>query len=157
MKKKYFHYTTEGRIDEIINSGEIKLATNSVFSKKEKAVAWVSTNLKWENTASKIISDRSGNLIHLTFEKQIEVLGCGRIEVQEIGLMSWAKLKHEANMDFKAAQGFEKTGLLQGANSNEWYGSLTPIRKSRWIKAEVFKDGEWKLYEDFQKENENFK
>ena len=46
MEKSYFHYTPEIRLNEIIESGKIKLANTSVF-KREKACAWISTNPNW--------------------------------------------------------------------------------------------------------------
>lgn len=149
MNKQYFHYTPEIRIEEIINSGVINLATKSIFHKKEKPVAWVSTNLFWENTATKSSCDIFGNVIRLSFEEQLNNFGCARIEVKENGLMTWAKLKHEANMDLTVAKAFEETGLIQGSNPKEWYGSLQPIGINRWIRAEVLKDNKWILIQEF--------
>ncbi len=148
--KRYFHYTTESRIKEIIDSGLIKLATKSIYHKNEKPVTWVSTNPQWENTATKIVFTITGESKHLTFEEQVKMLGCARIEVKNIGLNTWAKLIHKANMDKRAAKGFEETGKMKGANPNEWYGSLKPIRKEKWIKAEIYKNGKWELYQDFE-------
>jgi hypothetical protein len=149
MNKQYFHYTPEIKIEEIINSGVINLATKSIFHKNEKPVAWVSTNLFWENTATKISYDIFGNIVRLSFEEHLNNFGCARIEVKEYGLMTWAKLKHKANMDLTAAKAFEETGLIQGSNSKEWYGSLQPIVLNRWIRAEVLKDNKWILIQEF--------
>ncbi|EDP96746.1 hypothetical protein U8527_00385 [Kordia algicida OT-1] len=143
---KFYHYTPTIRLKEIIESKEIKLATQSVFNKKEKPVAWVSTNPNWENTATKMVSTIFGKPRQLTFEEQAENLGCARIEVKSTGLMTWAKLKHKANMDLKAARAFEFTGKQKKANPNEWFGSLTPIKNDRWIKIEVFENGKWQEF-----------
>ncbi|MNQ79866.1 hypothetical protein D3C85_948240 [compost metagenome] len=67
MDKNYYHYTPEIRLSSIIDSGLIKLGTESVYASKEKACAWVSTNPTWEPTATKLALDQSGNLIRLTF------------------------------------------------------------------------------------------
>ena len=85
--KRYFHYTPTQRIEEIINSGQIKLATKSVYAKKEKAVAWVSTNEKWEHTATKIVENKYGQIKQMTFEEQLNNYGCARIEVKSDGLI----------------------------------------------------------------------
>lgn len=148
MKKKFYHYTPQIRLKEIIQSGEIKLASKSVYSKKEKPVAWVSTNDFWEKTATKMIME-NGRPKLLTFQEQLEKLGCARIEVIGTHLMTWAKLKHKANMDVFASQKFEEAGIKSGANPSEWYGSLESIKKSNWIKAEIYTHGKWVLFENF--------
>jgi hypothetical protein len=150
MDLNFYHYTVETRLDEIIESGEIKLATKSVYNKKEKSVAWVSSNEHWENTATKIAGTEFGPRA-LTFEEQVSEFGCARIKVKNIGLMTWAKLKHKASMNLDIALLLEKVGIEKGAQPSEWFGSLFPIKKSHWIKAEVYRDGKWVVYEDFTK------
>jgi len=144
----FYHYTIESRIDEIIESGEIRLASKSTYAKKEKPVAWVSSNEHWENTATKMIMTYSGTK-ELTFEEQLELHGCGRIEVKNSGLMTWAKLKHKANMDFHMAGLMENAGIRKGGKPSEWFGSLLPIKMNDWIKAELYKNGKWEVYKVF--------
>lgn len=43
----------------------------------------------------------------------------------------------------------EEVGLDKGASPKEWFGSLKPISAEYWIKAEVYKDGEWVQYKIF--------
>lgn len=148
--KRYFHYTPTVRIEEIIKSGQINLASKSVYAKKEKAVAWVSSNEEWENTASKIIFNAFGHSKHMTFEEQLEHLGCARIEVKPNGLMTWGKLKHKARMDLTMAITMEEVGIKQGASPSEWFGKLTPIYKSQWLKVEEFIDGKWVEYKSIK-------
>jgi hypothetical protein len=150
MAKRYFHYTVETRLEDIINSEKIKLATASVYAKKEKAVAWVSSNENWEPTATKMVADNFGNPKKLTFEEQVEHFGCARIEVEAKGLAKWSKLRHAAKMDSKMANTMENTGIKQGGRPSEWFGSLYPITINRWIRAEVYKDGEWVEYAIFE-------
>ncbi|CAM4387925.1 hypothetical protein [Flavobacterium terrigena] len=149
MTKKYFHYTPEVRIDEIIQSGKINLATASVYNKKEKACAWVSSNPIWEKTATKMVFDEFGNTTKLTFDEQLEMFGCARIEVKEIGLYSWNKLVHIAKMNPTFAEQMVRVGVEQGGKPSEWFGSLYPITKDKWIKAEIYKNGEWVEYKVF--------
>jgi hypothetical protein len=147
---KYYHYTPETSLENIIESGVIKLATASTFDKKEKACAWVSSNPIWEHTATKIVHDGLGDSHHLSFEEQVIGFGCARIEVEPIGLYTWAKLRHLAKMNTTMADSMESVGLKQDANPSEWYGSLTPIDINRWIKAEVYRNGEWIEYDVFE-------
>ncbi|AJW63675.1 hypothetical protein VO54_02203 [Elizabethkingia miricola] len=147
--KRFFHYTLESRLQTIIDSGEINLATKSTYLKKEKPVAWVSTNAIWENTATKMKAI-NGKPVMMSFDEQVKEFGCARIEVKDIGLMTWAKLKYKAKMDFNIADRMEAVGISKGSRPSEWHGSLTTIKKKNWIRAEVFKDGEWVLYEEFK-------
>ncbi|MDI9257267.1 hypothetical protein [Flavobacterium sedimenticola] len=143
-----YHYTTELKINEIINSGVINLSHANVYLKREKACAWVSSNPVWENTASKQVLDENGNIVSLTFEEQAKSLGCARIKVKPNSFYTWAKLKHLAKMDLFIAKRMEIVGIELGAKPEEWFGSLYPIRKENWEKIEVFRDGEWVEYSD---------
>jgi hypothetical protein len=150
METKFYHYTLETRLEEIIESGTIKLATQSVCSKGEKPCAWVSSNPHWEATATKMFYDDLGNSRWLTFEEQLEDFGCARIQVEPTALYTWAKLKHLAKMDLKMAEMMEIIGIEKGGKPSEWFGSLTAIGINRWIKAEVYKNGEWVEYDVFE-------
>lgn len=147
--KRYFHYTVETKLEEIIKSEKIKLATASVHGKKEKAVAWVSSNEHWEPTATKMIFNNFGKPIKLTFEEQLEKFGCARIEIEPRGIYTWAKLKHTANMDKNMTYRMEQTGIEQGGRPSDWFGSLYPITINRWIRAETYINGKWVEYAVF--------
>ena len=142
--KKYYHYTHFQALTDITESGYIRLATASTYAKKEKAVAWVSSNEHWENTATKMVGTATGETKKLTFDEQVSNFGCARIEVKGAGLQTWGKLKHTAKMDIRMAVSLEKTGKEQGADPNEWFGSLKPIMRKDWLSIEVFNDGAWK-------------
>lgn len=147
--KNFYHYTPEFRLQTIIDSGEIKLATKSVGHKNEKPVAWVSSNEVWEHTATKMIIV-DGKIKQLTFEEQLKDVGCARIEVNNTGIMSWTKLIHKAKMNPLIASRMVEKGIEMGGRPSEWHGSLNTIKKKNWIRAEVFRNGKWILIEDFQ-------
>ena len=142
----YYHYTTESRINEIIESGVINLAITSITHKKEKPCAWVSTNQFWENTATKNIIDEFGNRIKLTFDEQLQEFGCARIQVKPVGLYTWAKLRHLARMNPSYADAMESIGIEIGGDPKEWFGSIYPIKKENWLKIEVLRNNEWINY-----------
>jgi hypothetical protein len=143
MKKmKYYHYTPASVLEQIINSGQINLAT-ACIPENEKPVAWVSTNPNWEHTATKRRSLPNGSVQQLTFIQQLASFGCARIEISLIGLETFAKLKHLANISLRESGFMEQRGISLGANPKEWYGSLKPIKKTSWIKAEVYMNGQW--------------
>lgn len=141
---KYYHYTPEFRLPEFFNTQVIKLATASVSSKNEKAVAWVSTNPHWENTATKDRYDLNGNRVHLTFEQQVESFGCARIEVKPtFKLYNWNHITKLAKTPKGIVKNLETVGIRRGAKPSEWYGSLKPIPMEQWIRIEQFIDGKW--------------
>lgn len=143
---RYFHYTPENRIKEIIASGEINLAYPSVKSSTEKACAWVSTNSNWEHTATKGRKDKGGNHEQLTFQEHKDWLGCARIEVKPIGIHSWNELKSLANMSSQWVRQMESAGIAMGGKPSEWFGSLEPIKSQNWVNIEVLKEGKWIQY-----------
>jgi hypothetical protein len=147
MDKKYFHYTTELRLIEIIESGKIMLATAGI-EKREKPCAWVSTNPYWEHSATKshLIN---GIFKSLTFEEQLNIDGCARIEVKPIGLYKWGKLIHKIRMEKNIALALEEAGLEMGGQPLDWHGSLYPIGIDRWIKAEIYRNSQWIDYKIF--------
>lgn len=150
--KRYFHYTTETRLEEIIQSEIISLATVGIDNKKEKPCAWVSSNPKWENTATKMAQNQFGEVIQLSFEEQLNIFGCARIEVEPTGLLPWKTIRKISNMKSKVADRMEVQGIQKGGSPSEWFGSFLPIDINRWIRAEVYKDGEWVEYDVFEEE-----
>lgn len=144
--KEYYHYTTLKGLFEIIESGKINLSTANLNHKKEKPVAWVSTNPDWEVSATKVWVTSSGQIIFLSFEQQLEIGGCARIKVRNRGLMNWAKLKHVARMNLFCANNMES---IAGGKPREWFGSMFPIGKEKWICAEIYENGEWKTIQTF--------
>lgn len=143
MKKtNYYHYTTEITIPEILKSKKITLATK-YLNKKERPCAWVSSNSKWENTATKMCYSSDGTLTQLTFKEQLERFGCARIEVKPDNLIHWAKLKHVSRINPNNSAFLEKLGKERGANPAQWFGSMYPIGIDQWIKIELYRDEKW--------------
>lgn len=116
--KYYYHYTTLKGLIGILETGEIKLAIESITHKKEKPVVWISTNDFWEPTATKVVRSLKGRIIKLTFEEQALNYGCARIQVMPDKLMTWGKLKHVARMYLTNAFLMEQ---VQGAEPKNWY------------------------------------
>lgn len=150
--KQFFHYTTETRLEEIIESEIISLATVGIDNKKEKPCAWVSTNPKWEATATKQAKNEQGKIVQLKFDEQLKSYGCARIEVEPNGLFPWKTIRKISNMKPKLADDMESYGIRMGGNPSEWFGSFSPIDINRWIRAEVYRDGEWVEYDVFEEE-----
>ena len=150
--KRYFHYTTETRLEEIIESEIISLATVGIDNKKEKPCAWVSSNSMWEHTATKMAHNQFGEVIQLSFEEQLNIWGCARIEVEPKGFLPWKIIRKISNMRSRDADRMEFQGIQKGGSPSEWFGSFSPIDINRWIRAEVYRDGEWVEYDVFEEE-----
>jgi len=141
---KFYHYTPEFGMEQIIKSGIIKLATSSFAPKFQKPVAWVSTNPHFEQTALKDIYDKTGSITQLTFEQQAHMFGCARFEIKPTyKLYNWTKLAKRARIRVDMVRGLEEVGRKMGANPNEWYGSLKPIPIEQWIRLEQYVNGKW--------------
>ena len=150
--KRYFHYTTETRLEIIIQSEIIRLASADIENKKEKPCAWVSSNPKWEATATKMIRNQKGEPTQMTFEEQLKNFGCARIEVESKSLLPWKTIRKIAKIKPKMADAMESWGIQIGGSPSEWFGSFSPIDINRWIRAEIFRDGKWVEYEVFEEE-----
>lgn len=151
-RKRYFHYTTETRLDEIIQSEIITLATVGIDNYREKPCAWVSSNPKWEATATKMTRNNQGDITQMTFEEQLASVGCARIEVEDKGLFPWKTIRKISNMKPRVADTMEFQGIQKGGSPSEWFGSFSPIDINRWIRAEVYRDGDWVEYDVFEEE-----
>jgi hypothetical protein len=145
---KFYHYTTETVLDEIINSKTIRLATKDVPT-NEKPVAWVSINPKWEHTSTKMLRSMDGKIHQLTFYDQLIHFGCARIQVMSDSLNTREKLIHIARISSGTVDFLEDRGRTMGGEPSEWFGSMYPIGIEKWIRAEIFVDGEWVEYQKF--------
>ncbi len=141
---KFYHYTHYQHLASILDSGYIKLATTSKFHNKEKAVAWISTNPHWENTATKMLCNNQGQRKIMSFEEQLSNVGCARIQVREEGLFDWPELIKRTKKRPKDVQELEEVGIERGADPSEWHGSLKPITRKDWLSVEIYKNGGWK-------------
>jgi len=141
---KLWHYTTKDRIQEIIESGEIRTSTENRTGQRESATLWLSSNPIWENTATKLTFD-GGTMRKLTKKEQHEVLGLGRIEVntQNISFFSWSTFVKNIAAKRHVARSMEVSGRTSGGNPNQWFGSTKPIGKEHFLSAEIWNGEEW--------------
>jgi hypothetical protein len=143
---KLWHYTTKDRLDEIIESGEIRTSTANRTGQSESATLWLSSNPIWEHTATKLTSV-GGTIRGLTKKEQHELFGLGRIEVntQNISFFSWSTFVKNIAAKRHVARSMEVSGRTSGGNPNQWFGSTKPIPKEHFISAEVWDGNEWQV------------
>ena len=141
---KLWHYTAKDRVDEIIESGEIRTSTANRTGQRESATVWLSSNPIWENTATKLTS--VGDTIRkLTKKEQHELFGLGRIEVntQNISFFSWSTFVKNIAAKRHVARSMEVSGRTSGGNPNQWFGSTKPVGKEHFLSAEIWNGEEW--------------
>ena len=141
---KLWHYTAELRINEIIESGVIKLATK-YLEKRERPAVWLSSNPVWENTATKMVND-GFNLRQLSLEEMKIHFGLARIEViPKDSYITWGKYKYDSGISARFYGMLESEGLRKQANPKEWYASFEPILKHEWLSIEIWKNNKWEV------------
>ena len=140
---KYYHYTTYEKLELILKDGEIKQA-KAYISENENPFAWVSTHPHFEPTALKAYKPKNGEVRILTFQEQLEMAGCVRIEIKPtFKLHNWTEIQKLSNTPKLINKALESTGIERGANPNDWYGSLVPIPITEWVGVEVYSN-KWK-------------
>lgn len=146
---KLWHYTSKDRIDTILDSEVINLATAGVPDRERPAV-WLSSNPIWENTATKGVVE-NGIRRSVTKDEMDSLCGLARIEVEIFsGIINWKHFKRVSGIKNSSASALESSGLNKNANPKEWFTSFKPISIDYWIKAEILVDGKWVDYEVFE-------
>lgn len=142
MNKKLYHYTTIENLYKIITDGTIKLATAGL-DKGEKPGVWFSTNPFWESTVNKLVYLPDGSVRQLNF-KEMKTIGIARIEVELSNyIVPFSKFFFQCNMKKKTFKSLIKSGRAMGAIPQEWYASLSPIKRDYWIDIEIMSEGKW--------------
>ena len=132
MTEKFWHYTNGRRIDQIIESGQINLAT-AYIEKNERPAVWLSTNPLFENTATRLTKE--GEDIPFNDSR----LPAIRIEVRPSDkYVTWARFKHTGKISPRMAMHVEKVGRESGANPAQWYASFRPILMKDWLSIEIW-------------------
>jgi hypothetical protein len=142
-----WHYTTEGKLDDIISSGVLRI---SQWEKKmgfPKPSLWFSKNPDWEPTATKMAMDENQVPIKLTRQEQYELDGLGRIAIKySQELISWAKYRRVSGLDESLLDRMELTGREKGASPSDWFASLKNIYERDWIAIEFWDGNGWVSY-----------
>jgi hypothetical protein len=140
----FYHYTSEQKLNEILESGELIVSEWERKNKVTPPALWLSLNPIWENTATKMISE-NGKVRRLTKEEQHSMFGLIRfvLEFKKETLCSWAKYKHKSNTPLSVYEQMELTGIRQGANPNEWFASFKNIKIKDCISCQKWNGTEW--------------
>lgn len=141
-----WHYTTKDRLEEIINSGELRATDANKTSPTEKATLWFSKNPIWEPTATKMVMTESG-IKRLTKNEQFELFGLGRIQINDnVQVKSWKHFKEFGGGKLKILRKLEEVGVKMGGNPNHWYWSWDNVAQENWLNIEYFNGTMWVNY-----------
>lgn len=120
-----FHYTSGQHLENILESGKLKVSEWERENKIKPPALWLSLNPDWEPTATKIMNV-GGQTVFLTKEQQHEHAGLYRfvIPFDKSSLCSWGKYRYKSNTDFTTYLNMKRTGIEKGANPLDWYASF---------------------------------
>ena len=129
-----FHYTTGLKLKKIINSGAIK-PTTAKIEPHEKPVAWFSSSLQWEPTATNVpIPGKQGRL--LTAKAQ-----AGLVRITVPGVCApylFPQLPLIAGTSPQACIGLLLAGLELGSEPNTWRFTPTPVPTALFREIEFY-------------------
>lgn len=141
------HYAPCVHLPRIYQSGVLR--PSNAGAPNEKPLLWFSANQRWEPTATKMIADASGKPVLLTFEQQLELLGCCRFSLpaNDSRLLKWAEARRAAGMGYTVKRKLEEIGRKRGGNPLDWFAvaesidvaSLTfsVFENERWVPASL--------------------
>ena len=141
-----WHYTTKDRLDEIIESKELRPSGANKTQSNEKATLWFSKHSVWEATATKNLMTEGG-IKSMTKQEQYEFCGLGRIQIDNsVKLSSWKHFKDFGGGKLKILKKLEQQGLSLGANPSNWFWTFEKVRIEKWITVEFWDGNSWQLY-----------
>jgi hypothetical protein len=120
MNNPVHHYAPCSYLPRIAKSGVLRPSNAKADS--EKPLLWFSANQRWEPTATKMWADKSGNIVRLSLEQQLELVGCCRftLTADDSRLMPWAIACKFAGTSFTNKRKMEAAGLRLGARPLDW-------------------------------------
>jgi hypothetical protein len=129
-----YHYTTGGKLKQIINTGAIK-PTTAKIEPNEKPVVWFSTSPTWEPTATKVpVPGKQGQIITAKAQS-----GLVRITVPATcAPYAFSQLPLIAGTSIKACIGLLHAGLELGADPRAWRFTPTPVPVSLFREVEFY-------------------
>jgi hypothetical protein len=142
--KRKWHYTTGECFWHIVQDGLIKPATARVPA-GENPIVWFSTNPEWEPTANKSWVNPQGTLVGLDKDATAK-LGGGLVRIgvaNETAPHDWHAIKELSRMSSRMSRGLYAAAVACGARPGDWWGSLEPVPRSKWIAIQIYDEGAW--------------
>lgn len=124
-----FHYTVGTKLPAIAASGAL-LPLAIDLEPGERPVVWFSTNLYWEQTATKLIfSPLTGRVQRPTMLELHRMIGVYRFRIDSLDgrLVPWPKIRRAARISDTMTRALVRNGRAVGADPKQWRGSLVPV------------------------------
>ncbi len=163
MIHRIWHYTNGLRIDEILTSGVIQLATAGI-GKNERAAAWFSTNPVWDMSASKgglflaaptdvaetsmfSINDFKDDPSWTLEDMDVTFHGRFRIGVPpDAAQHGWETYKRLSGINRQVAAAMESLDPKKHGDVREFRASFRPVPNKLWKTCEKLENGVWVTY-----------
>lgn len=139
-----WHYTVVQRLQQILQDGELRPSAVGV-PKKEKPALWFSSNPVWEPSVNRLWQDIDGRVVRLS-KDQTHVLGGGlaRIGVApETAPHDWKSFKQASGIATARAQSIYDDAVRIGARPGQWFATLEPVPRGKWLSVEVWENETW--------------
>jgi len=132
-----------------LDSGEIKVSTAYVDTRKEKPAVFCSTDKVFEPTAYKAFRASDGIIMLNSIDMMLEFAGpLVRIEIKpDAALYTWEEYVKLSGITKKMAKALERSSIQQGSHVNDFYMSFNPITKDQWLSIQIL--NEYKEWETF--------
>lgn len=145
MNNVLYHYTTFGYLENIVESGFLKVSPWEKKNKIKRPALWLSKNPDWDNTATKGYYDKeTGQKRSLTFEEQSRIFGCIRITIPfSDKYCTWNKFKRVSKEPIELCNQLEIIGINQGSNPDDWYASFYDVATSEIIAVDYWDGNAW--------------
>ncbi len=141
-----WHYTTSERLVPILSTGELK-TTDMGVTPGEKPILWFSSNQVYERTAYRLKDNGESFSIreHIENFGGFVRFGIGIPLNAGLEIFPWegGKLADEARIPPDERTRLEKTAKPQGANPNEWYGTLKNVPVSSCAAIQILNINEY--------------
>lgn len=124
-----YHYTNGTKLEAIKKDGFIK-AVPDITKRKEKPIAWLSSNSFFEKTANKVVSIGAESKLCNMEETAYYCNGLYRFAFKEsalVGIYQWPRLSIEARIPDGIKKRLIKRAKKAGVLPSQWYGVLGSI------------------------------
>jgi len=138
-----WHYTHGANIIALVKSGVILSDVENVLPEDEKGPVWFSKNQEWEQTVKKTAIWKPDFPL-MTFTELVKELGAYRIGVKP----STAPISYRELVKLRpSTAGLAKLGKEYGGNPRDWFVSLEPVPREKWVAVQVCKNFRWVGYD----------
>jgi hypothetical protein len=139
-----WHYTFVPHLESILRDGFIKPAT-ALVEPPERPIVWFSRNQFWERTVTKSIKFSDGRWIELDFKGMVKngVFPVRIGVLPETAPYDWLALRTISHMKPEMADGLFRVAHQVGADTQDWFGTFTPVAMKEWVDLRFFKSDVW--------------